>query len=130
MEPPTVATGTLASFPPLRESVAQSRGELRKFLNGHVEDTVCDIALLLESELATNAVLHAATDFVLSATFTAKGLHVAVEDRRPGQPPVVPLAAPDVVGGRGVLILNALAEQWGVEPTATGKRVWFELSRD
>jgi hypothetical protein len=44
----------------------------------------------------------------------------------------VPVAnlRPDAEGGRGMLLIQRLADRWGAEPLPTGKRVWFELSLD
>ena len=115
-----------ASFPPLRESVGGSRRELKEFLGGRVDEAVCAVAMLLASELASNAVLHAATEFTLSAGFTPEGVRVGVEDHEPLRPAKIP-SAPPSLGGRGLRVVNALAKQWGLEATPTGKRVWFEL---
>jgi anti-sigma regulatory factor (Ser/Thr protein kinase) len=115
-----------ASFPPLRESVGGSRRELQEFLGGRVDGALCDVVMLLASELATNAVLHAATEFTLSAGFTPEGVRVGVEDHEALRPAKIP-SAPTSLGGRGLRIVNALAKQWGVDATPTGKRVWFEV---
>ncbi len=84
-------------------------------------------AALLTSELATNAVVHAAMDFEVEVTNTGHGLHVAVID--PSSAPAALMPASEVAEhGRGLRILDAVAARWGVESLdGSGKSVWFEL---
>lgn len=85
-----------------------------------------DEALLLASELVTNVVLHARTDFVVRMAVTEDALRVAVVDENTRLPTRV--AAPvDATSGRGLSIVDAVAQRWGVEAHAGGKTVWFEL---
>jgi anti-sigma regulatory factor (Ser/Thr protein kinase) len=83
-----------------------------------------DVALLLVSELVTNAVLHARTDIAVTVDVAGGRMRVAVHDR----------SATDIltrrVGedvGRGLLLVERLADGWGIERTGSGKGVWFEL---
>ena len=123
MEPSRVGTWMVpAFFPPLRESIAGSRRELKEFLGGDVDGAVCDVAMLLASELASNAVLHAATQFTLSAGFTPQGVRVGIEDHEPLRPAKTPIGADTGRRPRSPRAVNALAKQWGVEVTPTGKR--------
>jgi anti-sigma regulatory factor (Ser/Thr protein kinase) len=91
-----------------------------------------DVARLLLSELATNAVLHARTAMVIRAIDDGWRLRVEVTDSGVGmeQPePRVPGA--DAESGRGLDIVDLLAADWGVRPNgphAPGVTVWFELS--
>jgi PAS domain S-box-containing protein len=91
------------------------------------------MALML-SELATNAVQHAATEFEVAITLGAlaegtdgaRWVRVAVSDEAPGYPaPEEPAA--DAPRGRGLLIVESLADAWGVEVQRgrPGKTVWF-----
>jgi serine/threonine-protein kinase RsbW len=90
----------------------------------HVEET----AVLIVSELVTNAVRHArGTDVVevdLHATRTCVRIEIQDCDRRWPQ-----LRIPDGFeeSGFGFVLVDALAAQWGVRETATGKAVWAEL---
>ena len=88
-------------------------------------------ALLLVSELVTNAVKHGGSAFVtLYASASPRLVRIAVHDGGEGLPAVV-AEAPDrgAPGGRGLMIVSALASRWGVEsdPTVVGKTVWAEL---
>lgn len=80
------------------------------------------------SELVTNAVLHAQSDVTLGVQIVDGLLRVEVGD---GSPYVPQLRADSEValGGRGVALVDACADRWGVTPRPPeGKTVWFELS--
>ncbi len=82
--------------------------------------------LLLASELVTNVVLHARTDFVVRMAVTEDAIRVAVMDENTRLPTRVE-APVDATSGRGLSIVDALARCWGVEVHPWGKTVWFEL---
>jgi anti-sigma regulatory factor (Ser/Thr protein kinase) len=82
---------------------------------------------LLVSELTTNAVLHARSDF--DVTLVARGDRIRVEvcDRNSRLPAPVSVPA-TAYSGRGLMIVQELASAWGVESHADeGKTVWFEV---
>ncbi|GAC1544907.1 MAG: hypothetical protein NVS3B12_33700 [Acidimicrobiales bacterium] len=85
-------------------------------------------ALLLTTELATNAVLHAATDFRVMVRVSDAGGHARVEltDGSPFLPARRQFS--DQAGtGRGLKMVEALSQSWGVESAPPGKTVFFEL---
>ncbi|MEV4948734.1 ATP-binding protein [Streptomyces sp. NPDC053755] len=87
----------------------------------------CDVAELLTSELVTNALIHTEHGAVVTATVVPENLRVEVRDFVPGlTAPHVP-AADDGTHGRGLVLVDALADSWGVEDQEVGKVVWFEL---
>jgi anti-sigma regulatory factor (Ser/Thr protein kinase) len=88
-----------------------------------------DIAELLVSELVTNAINHGRTTCLLELTATSTVLRAAVADDGGGAPQLR-YAGPEAESGRGLAIVEALASRWGVEPTSSGKVVWFELNLD
>lgn len=86
-----------------------------------------DVALLV-SELATNAVLHARSDFTVSIEIQAQRAHVEVFDRNTRLPTFSAVRA-DAHSGRGLMLLQALSEAWGVQSHSdSGKTIWFDLS--
>ena len=117
---------TPRTFPAATESVAEARRDLRALLSGAVPDEEVEVAVLLVSELASNAVRHARSPFTVSAVHHASTVRVEVEDAS-AQLPEVQRPSPDATTGRGMLLVDALAATWGSESTAGGKRVWFEL---
>ncbi|WP_413756998.1 ATP-binding protein [Streptomyces sp. MMBL 11-3] len=59
------------------------------------------------------------------------GVRVEVADGSPRLPVTPTDPSPDAEGGRGLVILGAVADKWGVEPRAgCGKTVWFECGRE
>lgn len=89
-------------------------------------------ALLITSELVTNAVIHTGGGCSLNATFDAprRWLRVEVVDSSPVGLPPVALADRSVgSGGRGLPLVSVLATRWGYTPNGTGKSVWFELEQ-
>lgn len=86
-----------------------------------------DVAVLLTSEIVTNAIRHGHPPVLVHAELLGLGLRVAVDDG--GHEPVAPVAQVrwDDRGGRGLHLVQALAHDWGVRDAPGGKQVWFEL---
>jgi anti-sigma regulatory factor (Ser/Thr protein kinase) len=80
------------------------------------------------SELVTNAVLHARTDFVVTLARLDGAVRVEVTDASTVLPRQRQVDSSSVTG-RGLTIVASVADRWGYEPTATGKTVWFEMDR-
>ncbi|MBO0510258.1 SpoIIE family protein phosphatase [Streptomyces beijiangensis] len=121
-----------ASFDPVGRSVATARAFVRDTLQGWGYSDVIDDAVVLTSELVTNAVVHAGTTADVLCLRSEDGVRVEVADHYPERE--VPLqgsaesfGSPDREGGRGLLLCAALASRWGVEYTPTLKQVWFQL---
>jgi anti-sigma regulatory factor (Ser/Thr protein kinase) len=117
---------------------------------------VCDDMVLPVSELITNAFLHAGTHLRLTVSLTGEFVEVSVRDDNP-RPPIVrpvrldlesdlatmsPLVqvqgdhrdpslhvgeAGSVAAGRGLHIVDAVADEWGVAEYEDGKDVWFRI---
>lgn len=97
----------------------------------HVSAESTETALLLTSELVTNAVLHAGGSPVLAVDVQPARLRVTVTDH--GAPlPAPPTSVPPLEeSGRGLFLVETLAHRWGSDPQgAGGKAVWFELQHD
>lgn len=111
------------TFPPEVASVAAARRFVGKTLRGWGVDDVDD-AMLLTSELVTNAVVHAGTEVeVVCETFGGQ-VRVEVHDRHQARRIPVP---GDQVSGRGLLFPETLATTWGVTYGQGGKHVWFTV---
>ncbi len=86
-----------------------------------------DAAVLMTSELVTNAVLHGTGDVRLAVEAGDDNLRVEVTDDERRRP-TLPSIDDDAEGGRGLFIVDALASAWGVQDVPGGKVVWFEIS--
>ena len=77
------------------------------------------------TELVTNALLHAGPPIAV-VVHAATALRIAVHDPSP-IPPIRTLAGPEAMTGRGLALVEAMSDRWGVERTEGGKAVWCEL---
>jgi two-component sensor histidine kinase len=85
-----------------------------------------EAAELMVSELATNCVLHARTDFELTIGRTRGEIRVEVSDGASAPP--VRQVEPQAQSGRGLQFVESMADAWGFKTGARGKTVWFTLS--
>jgi anti-sigma regulatory factor (Ser/Thr protein kinase) len=82
--------------------------------------------VLIASELATNAVLHGRSDFIVTMRRDRHVVRLEVSDR--DRSVVTPLArSPEATSGRGLALVVALADQWGVQSRDDGKCIWTEI---
>ncbi|NED10760.1 SpoIIE family protein phosphatase [Streptomyces sp. SID9124] len=121
-----------ATFDPVARSVATARAFVRDTLQGWGYTDVVDDAVVLTSELVTNAVVHAGTAADVLCLRTEDGVRVEIADHYPEreiplQPAGLNFGNSDSENGRGLLLCAALASRWGVEYSPTRKHVWFQL---
>ena len=102
----------------------------RQFVHDAIEGSspVDGMLSVLVSELASNAILHAKTDFTVRVRDDADVLRVEVTDFS-AVAPTKKDYGPDAITGRGLQLVESVADRWGVELLADGKTVWFELDR-
>ncbi|OIJ69568.1 SpoIIE family protein phosphatase [Streptomyces mangrovisoli] len=112
------------------ERVAVARQQLRELLHDWSSPDQVDSAVLLLSETLTNVLVHTDADALLTAEVSGepdkRRMRVEVTDtsddlphkRRPGE-----MAS----SGRGLVLIELLADAWGVDPRGEGKSTWFEL---
>ncbi|MFF0201145.1 SpoIIE family protein phosphatase [Streptomyces sp. NPDC005017] len=112
------------------ERIAVARRHLRDLLHDWASQDQLDSAVLLMSEMLTNVLVHTDADALLVAEVTGQDdrrrLRVEVTDtsddlphkRHPGE-----LAS----SGRGLVLIELLADAWGVAPRGEGKSIWFDL---
>ncbi|WP_371578770.1 SpoIIE family protein phosphatase [Streptomyces sp. NBC_01314] len=129
VRPPVRRTAlTIAQAEP--ERIAGARQQVRELLHDWSCGDQVDSAVLLVSEMLTNVLVHTDADALLVAEMTGDGgkrrMRVEVTDasddlphkRHPGE-----LAS----SGRGLVLMDVLADAWGVDPRGDGKSIWFEL---
>ncbi|AGL13813.1 SpoIIE family protein phosphatase [Actinoplanes sp. N902-109] len=132
------ATGALVRrvrLPNDRRTPAAARALVRSVLEEAGLEPLVNEALLLTTELSTNAVVHAGTELDIEVAADPAGLTVTVTDFAPG--PVEELAVgprndKTDIGevaerGRGLLLVDHFASRWGTVHEGTGKGVWFRL---
>ncbi|WP_264925526.1 SpoIIE family protein phosphatase [Streptomyces sp. A012304] len=93
-----------------------------------VSDAAMDAALLIVSELVTNALVHTDGRVRLDLTLINHRLRVAVTDSSPRSPVKPTGLSWEATGGRGVLLVEAMSEAWGTVPVSGGKQVWSEVA--
>ncbi|MET8079695.1 SpoIIE family protein phosphatase [Streptomyces sp. NPDC005303] len=127
---PTVRRTMLSVAQAEPERVAVARQQLRELLHDWPSADQVDSAVLLLSEMLTNVLVHTDADALLLAEVRGetgeRRMRIEVTDtsddlphkRRPGE-----LAS----SGRGLMLIELLADGWGVDPQGEGKSIWFEL---
>ncbi|HVE62477.1 MAG TPA: SpoIIE family protein phosphatase [Mycobacteriales bacterium] len=126
----TVASWNLPAVP---SSVGRARRAVAELVRGAGRHDLVEAAELVVSELVTNAVRHAGTDMCVGVRLDpSSAVRISVRDEGPPdwQPTPGGLPTPAAEGGRGLLIVAALAHSWGVDPDQGGKIVWCELSSE
>ncbi|MEE1806047.1 ATP-binding protein [Streptomyces sp. BE133] len=99
------------------------------------DEPLAETLILLISELVTNAVVHTGCPAVLRMLFgaaetagAAGTVRVEVADTS-CRPPQQRHAAGEDTGGRGLELVDGLADRWGWQPEGAGKRIWCEVDR-
>src|SRR5947209_721329 len=109
---------------PTSRSVPQARREVGAVLDEWGLSELRDSALLLVSELVTNAVLHARTEIRLDISRERDGVRISVSDGSP-IPPALRRHSDTSTTGRGLHLLDLLADSWSADSSEDGKTVTF-----
>lgn len=123
---PDAAASAVTEFAPDAVSAREARMFVDSCLDRWRADGLIDTAELVVSELVTNAVVHARTRCRLALRYRDDTLRIEVTDYGGGSPEPQPPSTTRE-GGRGLLIVSALAKAWGIDPAPGGKVVWAEL---
>jgi anti-sigma regulatory factor (Ser/Thr protein kinase) len=99
----------------------------RTLRSWRIEGEVEADAVLLASELITNAVLHARTGIRVVLHTDGAALRVSVFDENP-RLPTYEACSPEATSGRGLSLVQGMAGAWGVQRSDGGKVVWFEMA--
>ncbi|MEV0901384.1 SpoIIE family protein phosphatase [Actinoplanes sp. NPDC049802] len=134
---PSEALVRRARLPNDRRTPAAARALVRSVLEETGLVGLLNEALLLTTELSTNAVVHANTELEIEVTADPGGLTVTVTDFAPGpveQLAVGPRNESAEIGevaerGRGLLLVDHFASRWGTVHEGEGKGVWFRLDQ-
>jgi len=113
---------------PVPESAGEARRLVRAALEARGAAVDAEVAVLLTSEVVTNALLHARSPMTLAVDVGPTTVRVAVLDASLVSPQLRNYSA-TAGTGRGLNLVQALASQWGLDiaENGHGKWVWFEL---
>ena len=106
-----------------------ARGFVTERLDAWGAGDFIEITRLLVSELVANAALHAHTAITVSLTQDDDLLRLEVADLSPRRPILRHYSA-EATTGRGLALVDAISQTWGVENRQEGKAVWLELHAD
>jgi anti-sigma regulatory factor (Ser/Thr protein kinase) len=121
-------SGAEASFAPDVATVGEARRFVSDTLAAWDADDLSWTAMLLVTELATNAVLHAMTSYDVTLEQRADGtLRIGVSDGSPRKPRARDYAV-DATTGRGLGLVGSLAIAWGTSARDNGKTVWCDVA--
>ncbi|MDX3226293.1 SpoIIE family protein phosphatase [Streptomyces sp. ME19-01-6] len=111
------------------QGVRRARRFLREWLHSVELTPMSEEAELLASEVVTNALIHGDSDVDMHVRRYPERIRVEVRDSdpHPALPVSLGLAEDEAEGGRGLVIVSAMASAWGNSPSGRGKTVWFEL---
>jgi anti-sigma regulatory factor (Ser/Thr protein kinase) len=117
------------TLPPTAESATVARWLVTDLLRDITDPDALDTAALLTTELVSNAIRHTGDELTLSVRLELGMLRVGVSDTSHRRPQLVQAGTRDT-SGRGLHLVEALADRWGVDPDGRGlgKTVWFELA--
>jgi anti-anti-sigma factor len=125
--PSTAPARVRSALPSTTAALAAARQVTRDACVAWGLPHLADDAELIVSEIVANAVLHAGGPVDVVLTRRERHLHMSVRDRSPVRP-VRSIPDPETAqGGRGLLLLDAVASGWGAAATAEGKTVWATL---
>lgn len=117
---------SVRTFPPEAWAVRAAREFVTTSPNSHRVDS--EVLALAVSELATNAVLHANTSFVVCVERVPRGVRVSVSDNNPSIPRIRDMDSA-LITGRGLAIVRSVSEHLQIDTVGNGKSIWFELRR-
>lgn len=127
--PHRIQDATRHRYEPTLYAVSAARRFVCELLDAwHLSDLRAEAELVI-SELVTNAVVHTGKRFTVAvAPDGDQGVRIEVSDLSP-TPPHIRIETAFATNGRGIPIVSAIAEEWGVDVDAEGKTVWARLMR-
>lgn len=116
-------------LPPEPASAGAARRWVAQLLTGWGLAAAADDLRLVVSELVSNAVLHARTVVEVALSVAEGVIELAVVDHNPRSPrPRAANPGVEATGGRGLLLVQELSDDWGLHESADGKAVWFRVA--
>ena len=117
------------TLPPSPRAAGEARVWVADLLGRWDLAPVIDDLRLVASELVSNAVLHARTVIDVALSVSDGTLELSVNDCDGRSPRPRPQRPDDTsTGGRGLFLVEALSDDWGVAERMDGKEVWFRIA--
>jgi hypothetical protein len=116
------------TLPATAESASVARWLVTDLLRDLVDEDTLETAALLTTELVSNAIRQSREELLVTVRLAGGRVRVGVADSSHRRPQLVKVGSRDT-SGRGLHLVEAMADRWGVEPDerGLGKTVWFEL---
>ncbi|WP_405084818.1 ATP-binding protein [Microbispora sp. NBC_01389] len=111
-------------LPATPEAVGSARRHTREALAAWGLSILAEDVTIVVSEVVTNAIVHAKSPVTLALFRHGRSVRGEVADHSGVWPALLP-TGPDEEHGRGLAIVTAYADRWGVDPAPEGKAVWF-----
>ncbi|MGR6973191.1 ATP-binding protein [Streptomyces cynarae] len=126
---PTGHPGYSETLPGLEESAEVARKLVRTALSAWALEELADVGTLLVTELVANAVQHTNSRLirVVISRPSERFVRIGVVDKARVLPEFIKPGDDLLTSGRGLLLVDALAERWGADLYRWGKQVWAEL---
>jgi anti-sigma regulatory factor (Ser/Thr protein kinase) len=123
------ALSRVITLPPVPRAVRAAREWARQTLTRWRFAESAEVTEHLVSELVTNSIEHAedGMSVIVLMMYAAGTLRLEVRDHDPINVPLLKNPGPADTGGRGLVIVRALSDRWGVRLSDTGKSVWCEI---
>ena len=120
---------TSRNFPSEPDSTRAARRFVLQAV-GNAPSALRDAIAVMVGELAMNAVEHARTPFKVTIELAGGTLRVEVTDSDDNRPQAGPMPPPGSLRGRGLPIVDSLADDWGVIASrpGPGKEIWFQIA--
>ena len=115
------------SFTGESSAIGAARCFVADTLNSWGLEQLVEDGSIVVSELVTNAIIHAESDFAVSLSSHGDAVRLSVHDHSPAIP-VMRTPLPVAISGRGLRLITALTRRWGADLVGDGKVVWAELS--
>lgn len=124
-----ISTRREATFDPTTAAVRDARRFVGDSIGDGMPTEVVERLVLITSELTTNVVLHARTTFTVVVELHDDHVRVGVRDRSDATPVLRAIDRARVTG-RGLAIVEAISQSWGIDPLAdgAGKWVWARIA--
>ena len=118
---------SVLELPPTPTAAALAREFVRRCSAPIASAEIMDAVILCVSELVTNALDHGVPPYRLNIRHDADRLRIEVADASAKLPELRPTSS-IAMRGRGIFLVDRMATEWGVSPTAAGKTVWAEFA--